>query len=320
MHTAARRTHNPIRGTGIMADKDNTYSNIENNNADKDNTYRDIENNNIGNNDIGNNNIGNNSNGDGITGSVINTEKIFLKKLHELEEKAREQGGEISPEQADEAFSGLGLTDEQKKPAYEYLKKHNVGIGAPASPEDYLDEAELDYLNEYREEIRGLQEYSDGEKEAYTLSAMAGDRNAQNRLAEIFLSQVLDIARLYAGQGVLIEDLIGEGNAALAAGVSMLAAMENAAEAQGMLTKMIMDSMEELVKEEYDSVKIDDKLVKKINKVADKANELAGELERKVTVEELIQETGMSGEYIIDAMRLSGGRIDTIVKPENAGF
>jgi RNA polymerase primary sigma factor len=247
-------------------------------------------------------------------------EKQFLQKLHELEELARTQGGMVTREQADEAVAGLGLDDEQKKLTDEYLRSHNVGIDAAASPEDYLDKEELDYFREYQEEIKALPEYTEGEKEAYTISAMAGDKGAQRALAEIFLPQVLDIAKLYAGQGAMLEDLVGEGNAALAAGVSMLAAMENAAEAQGMLTKMIMDAMEELVKEEYDSARVDDKLVKKLNKVADSANELARELERKVTVEELMQETGMSRQYILDAMRLSGNRIETIVKPDDAGF
>ncbi len=247
-------------------------------------------------------------------------EELFLKKLQKLEVLSREQGGMVSQEQADDAFSELSLDAGQKQLIDDYLKKHNVGIGMHAVPEDYLDKQELDYFKEYQEEIKSLPEYSDGEKEAFTISAMAGDRNAQQTLVEIFLPQVLDIAKLYAGQGAMLEDLIGEGNTALAAGVSMLAAMENASEAQGLLTKMIMDAMEELVKEEYDSARTDDKLVKKINKVADKANELAKELERKVTVEELMQETGMSREYILEAIRLSGDRIDTLVKPENAGF
>lgn len=247
-------------------------------------------------------------------------ENTFLEKLQGLEDLAHDQGGMISQEQAGDAFKELKLSADQMSMVDDYLKKHNIGIGEPAAPEDYMDKQELDYFNEYKEEIAMLPEYSDGEKEAFTISAMAGDKDAQHRLAETFLPNVLDIAKLYSGQGILVEDLIGEGNAALAAGVSMLAALDNAAEAQGMLTKMIMDAMEELIKEEYDSTKIGERLEKKVNKVADKANELAKELERKVTVEELMKETGMSREYILEGMRLSGDHIETIVKPADAGF
>lgn len=69
------------------------------------------------------------------------------------------------------------------------------------------------------------------------LSAMAGDAQAQERLLTLMLPQVVDVAKLYAGQGVFLEDLIGEGNVALAMGVRMLGAMEHAAEAEAMLAK-----------------------------------------------------------------------------------
>ena len=39
---------------------------------------------------------------------------------------------------------------------------------------------------------------------------MAGDADAKHRMIEIFLPQVAEIAKLYAGQGVFLEDLIGE--------------------------------------------------------------------------------------------------------------
>ena len=54
-------------------------------------------------------------------------------------------------------------------------------------------------------------------------------------------------------------------------------------------------------------------MAERINKVADKANELAEELHRQITVEELIDETGMSRKAIEDAIRMSGNKIDAIL-------
>ena len=142
---------------------------------------------------------------------------------------------------------------------------------------------------------------------------MAGDSDAQNRLIQIFLPQVVEISRLYAGQGVFLEDLIGEGNVALTMGVTMLGALEHAAEAQGMLGKMIMDGMEDFIAENAEEAKKSRKMAERINKVADKANELAEELHRQITVEELIDETGMSRKAIEDAIRMSGNKIDAIL-------
>lgn len=82
-----------------------------------------------------------------------------------------------------------------------YLKQRSIGIGEPASLEEYLSEEEIDYLEDYLRQLGELPKVSEGEKEAITLSAMAGDSDAQNRLIQIFLPQVVEISRLYAGQG-----------------------------------------------------------------------------------------------------------------------
>ena len=101
--------------------------------------------------------------------------------------------------------------------------------------------------------------------------------------------------------------MIGEGNVALAAGVTMLGALEHASEAQGMLGKMMMDAMEDYITENAEESKKDKKIVEKVNKVADAARELSEELHRKVTVEEVMEESGISRKAIEDAIRLSGG-------------
>ena len=123
---------------------------------------------------------------------------------------------------------------------------------------------------------------------------------------------MVEIAKLYAGQGVVIEDLIGEGNVAVAMGVSMLGAMDHAAEAQGMLGKMVMDAMEDLIAETADLKQKDNKLADKINRVSEKADELAKELGRKVTVEELVAEGQISRKAALDAIRISGNKIDNL--------
>ena len=53
-------------------------------------------------------------------------------------------------------------------------------------------------------------------------------------------------------------------------------------------------------------------MLDRVNKVAEKARELAEELHRKVTVEELAQETGISQKAIEDAMRMSGFAIEDL--------
>lgn len=246
----------------------------------------------------------------------MNQEVLFAQTLEKVKKLAKEQGNCVSKEQVEEAFAPLGLVEEQLALVYDYLGKHKVGIGEPVDVDDYLTEEEKNYLDMYLEDLSAMPTYSAGETEAITLSAMAGDTDAQRKLTEIYLPQVVDLAKLYSGQGVLIEDLIGEGNVAVAMGVSMLGCLENASEAQGMLGKMVMDAMEEYISENAEESKKDKRIESKVNRVAEAAKSLAEDLGRKVTAEELAAETGMSLKSIQDAMRMSGFKIEDLEKEE----
>lgn len=240
----------------------------------------------------------------------MNQEVLFAQTLERVRQHAADQGGFISEEDVQEAFAPLALSGEQLQMVYDYLVKQRIGIGAPVNPDDYLTEEEKNYLQNYLDELAALPGQSPGEKEAVTLSAMAGDIDAQSRLAVIYLPDVVEVARLYSGQGVPLEDLIGEGNLALSMGVSMLGALEHASEAQGMLGRMMMDAMEELIQEQQNTESADQRMAGRINRVLEAARSLSEELHRKVTVEELAQETKLSKKSIQDAVRLSGHQIE----------
>lgn len=239
-------------------------------------------------------------------------ELLFVETLEKVRKTAKDQGNCISEEQVKEAFAAMELNDEQFEQIYDYLKKHKVSFGEPVDVEEYLTDEEKDYLGEYLNELEALEKVTSGEKEAITLSAMAGDSDAQAKLIEVYLPYVVDVAKLYSGQGVLLEDLIGEGNVALTMGVTMLGCLDNAAEAQGMIGKILMDAMEEYISMNAEDEKVDKRIEAKVNKVAEAAAELAKDLGRKVTPQELAEETKMSLKAIEDAMRLSGYKIEDL--------
>lgn len=242
----------------------------------------------------------------------MDQELKFAKTLEQIKKTARQQGNWIAEEQVREAFADLSLEPEKLDMVFDYLKKSKIGINEPVDLEEALEQEERDYLKAYLEEIAELPSCTPGEREAFTISAMAGDCEAQKRLMESCLKEVAEIARLYAGQGVYMEDLIGEGNVALAMGVTMLGSLEEPGEAQGMLGRLIMDAMERYIEENTANEKKDQRIADKVNRVADKARELSEELRRKVTVEELSKETGLSEKTIRDAMRMSGFQIEEI--------
>ncbi|MDE7446065.1 MAG: hypothetical protein K2N15_10255 [Lachnospiraceae bacterium] len=241
-----------------------------------------------------------------------NQEVLFARTLEEVKKQAKEQQNCISEQQVRDAFEQLHLSEEQFSLVFDYLKKHKIGIDEPVDLDEYLSDEEMDYLEEYKKELAMLEKVSEGEKEATILSAMAGERDAQKKLISLYLPQVVEVSKLYSGQGVFLEDLIGEGNVALSMGVAMLGCLEHAKEAEGMLMKMIMDAMENCINENMQEADKDQKVVDRVNMVADKARELAAELHRKVTVEELAGESGMSEKTIREAMRMSGFAIEDL--------
>lgn len=242
----------------------------------------------------------------------MNNEILFAKTLEAVRKKAREQGNVISKQQVEEAFSVLALEESQLLLVYDYLKKNKIGIDETIDLDEYLSDEEKDYLKEYLDVLNQIEEVSDGEKEAYFLSAMAGEKQAQQRLIELFLPKVAEIAKLYSGQGIYLEDLIGQGNMALSEGVTMLACEESAAGAEGLLVRMIMDAMEELIADDIEVHQADRKIEEKVNFLAEKARELAEELRRNVTIKELSEELALSEDEIWEIYQMSGYAIEDI--------
>ncbi len=240
----------------------------------------------------------------------MNQELEFAQTIEAIKELAKLQNNVLSEEQIAEAFLKIGMSKEELQPVYEYLKQKKIGIGQPVDLDEYLTKEDTDYLSLYLEELKSLPKVTEGEKEAYFIAAMAGEKDAKGKVIEILLPDVIDIAKLYSGQGVCIEDLIGEGNVALSMGVEMLGCLEKADEVSGMLGKMMMDAMETLIDEEVNTRKTDQKVVDKVNAVAACAKELSESLQKKITVEELVRESEFSEEEIRDAIQISGKKIE----------
>lgn len=245
-------------------------------------------------------------------GNIDNKEKEFAEILKLVTRTARENKNTISKEQIDLAFSELDLDEKQLNMVYDYLKSHKIGVGEDADFDEDLSQEEKNYLDDYIESLASLNKLNNGELEAVQMSAIAGDKDAQERLIENYLPLVVDVARMYSEQGVFIEDLIGEGNVALTKGVTMLDAVGEPKEVEAFLYKMMLDAMEKIIQENLTEDAGMQKVLTLVNEVADKAKELSDDLRRKVTVEELMEETGWEEDKIRDAIKFSGDNIEDI--------
>ncbi len=239
-------------------------------------------------------------------------ELLFADKLQEIKDTAKKQGNIVTKAQVEETFANFALDEEQLALVYDYLQKHRIGVGEPVDTDEFLTDEERDFLQAYLDEIAAIEPASEEKREAIKVYAIAGSEPAQQNLTMLYLPQVADIAKLYVGQGVSLEDLIGEGNVAVTKGVKMLNTLSRADQVDGMLVKMIMEAMEAYIADNAAESKKDQQITDKINKVADAAAKLAKEYGRKVTAQELSDESGLSLKAILDANRLSGGKIEDL--------
>ena len=251
----------------------------------------------------------------------MNQEELFTEQLAALKELAKEKNAPLTLDEVRSAFSDMELDDAQLNLIVNYLKENakiRVADGSETEDEFVLpDEEEIVYdgedsrfLKMYLEEIEDLPELTDGKKRALFMNAMNGDESAKKELVEGYLKTVCDIARLYANQGVKMEDLIGEGNVALMTAMDVIEHEADPDDAESMLTSMVMNAMEELVQDDALSKEAFETWAERANEVLEKAKELSEALMRKVTIEELCKEYEFEQDFVKDVIEITGGNIE----------
>lgn len=240
--------------------------------------------------------------------------EAFLSKLNELKDGAMLQGGMVTTAQIDEAFPEL--SEEQKSFITEYLQKNHIGIDAPIDPKSYMSESEINLLEMYTESLEAVEKLSESVIRVLMMEAIAGNKDSKERLMQQYLQSVIDTARLYTGQGVDLMDLIGEGNVALAIAMEQLDCVEGPDDVEPLIMKMVMNAMEEICGQEGSADDTNKKALDTVAKVQNAAKELSEELLRKVTVEELVRESGLSAKKIKEALSISEALYDYIEKTE----
>lgn len=255
-------------------------------------------------------------------------EQQFRKILVQIRALAKSQNDSISKEQVRNKFLPLNVDEGHFLLIYKYLTEENVTLydtederllasdNASKSLEPpkslFRDTEDNEYLKMYIKELNSLNIPDKEERQGIIEEILNDKSSAAYRLPNLYLKEVVDVARLYAGQGVALEDLVGEGNVGVLTGISMLDCCETAEEVDEFIMKMIMDSMESLITENFTDAEFDLKVVDRVNELSDKAKELAEEAERLMTAEELAAELEQDVEYIRETIRLSGNAIPYI--------
>ena len=233
----------------------------------------------------------------------------FLGKLQGLVLKAREQNSQITIDEVKQYFEDAALTEEQMELVFDYLLSQKVVVKGYIKMADEEEkeisytEEEQAYLRDYEEDLKAFKKAGEGECEVLFQQAIEGNGAARNRLTEIYLPEVLEIAKSMYQPDIFLGDLIQEGNLGLVLGLDMLTDVRTARET---LHQQIRQSIQALIEEYMDSDSRNKKMVEQVKFLDESITKLTEELGRKVTIDELSVYMGMTEEEINDILRLTG--------------
>ena len=247
----------------------------------------------------------------------------FQEKLEQLMELAAKQEKNLNNEQILESFGLNQLSPQQLQSLYEYLRIQGIRIqGADLAPMDIgkaldpqeeqeeekkpviLEAEDEQCLKEYEEMLRQFPSEKEGEREALLLQAVTDVAGVQERLAQLYLKEILQYARKLWRQGIYIGDLIQEGN------MSLLLALAEEIPEEGKadwMEERLLAGMESWVKEQKYR---DESMVEKVRKLEAAIRELSDDEEQKFSVEELAAYLDMDEEEIRAVLRLTSEGAD----------
>ena len=254
------------------------------------------------------------------------------ERLNELLEKGKKAGKLTAKEL--ECLEDLNLDSEVQDKFYETLEANGVDIDIASADllppiDDVLPEAEdlaeieevtEKELNEtealaddfftddpvrmYLKEIGKVPLLTPEEEMELAVRVSAGDEEAKRRMTEANLRLVVSIARRYVGRGMVLLDLIQEGN------LGLIKAVEKFDYTKGYkfstyATWWIRQAITRSIADQARTIRIPVHMVETINKTIRVSRQLLQELGHDPSAEEIAKEMGMPAEKVRDILRIA---------------
>lgn len=246
----------------------------------------------------------------------------FMEMLAAIAEVARVQENRITKEEIRDYFAGMDLEDGQYQHIYQYLGENGVQVAGfvhkeyPKTEEkkETMETKEEDQdepgerpvaLSIYMEELEAISGLSEEERTGLFLALRNGDRQAKEKLIEGYLPVVVEIAKEYEDKGLLMEDLIQEGNLGLLQGLEAMTELSNIGDADTFLQEYIKMAMATVIDEEVGESDWEAAMVARTNLISEAAKALAEDMGRVATVQELADYTKLPVEEVQDILSLS---------------
>lgn len=242
----------------------------------------------------------------------------FLETLGAIVEIAKTQDGILTQEEIQEYFKGADLTKNQMDAIYAYLAENKIRVkGFFYASKEEREEPEVSqgedtrqkdsiYLKMYLEDLSFIEPELPGETERLYLRMRGGEETARERLVNVWLKKVVDLARDYQNQGVFLEDLVQEGNIGLLSGLENLLKIQEHLDAEEYLKEAVCQSMENLIDDSMEEDDLENIILARANLISQAARALEEDLGRPATLQELSEYTKIPLEEMDGLLKLQG--------------
>jgi RNA polymerase primary sigma factor len=272
----------------------------------------------------------------------------FQEMLLDILEVARVQGNILAMDEIKKLFGDMELSEAQYEHIFAYLAANHIKVSGYVEradeysiklQQDYKVKDEVDetedntevlnstedeienkhsqedsaYLKMYLEDLEAIKPGSLEEESSLIDKIKNGDVIAKNRLIEMNLRYVVEVAGNYKNQGLTLEDLIQEGNIGLMSSMEQLDELSSKENFREFIKGYVNRFIENALQEQKDSINFEKRMLQRMKYLNDAANELAEDLGREANIHELSEYTKIPVNEIIDALNIS---VDSI-KVEN---
>lgn len=268
----------------------------------------------------------------------MNDKIIFREMLSEIRELAEAKGNLLTLDEINLFFKEVSLGEEQLELVYSYLEANRITIEGHSknesiklfeqkeeelkvseSKEEMIEDKdsvslEDKYLSMYLEELEELSKDDEKEKLELLKGLLGSDPMAKSKIIELYLPNVVEIAKQYVNKGVALSDLIQEGNIGL---MLSLEEIDKSADIDSMeltIRQGIIASLEDAIEEASYTNSFNHQIISKVNFLNEGVRNLEEEMGRTVSIEELAKYLEMSKEEVEDIIRVSD---DEIIVEEN---
>lgn len=253
------------------------------------------------------------------------TQERLDRGMQELLARARKKKDVLEYEEITDFFQELPLDEESCSRILEFLEGNHVDVlqtrdveEEPELAEDSFDMSDVDMsdigkidglqlddpVRLYLKEIGKVPLLTSDEELELAKRIEAGEEDAKRRLAEANLRLVVSVAKRYVGRGLLLLDLIQEGNLGLIKAVDKFD-YRKGFKFSTYATWWIRQSITRAIADQARTIRIPVHMVESINRMTRISRQMVQEIGREPSVEELAEKMGVSPAKVMEVMKIA---------------